>query len=167
MPADVAAVRDAEDPARRRQADMKVQFQVIALEPRGRRDRRPDLRRRARARSSASRRDGESRLRRHGEKTKPIDFNSHQIVLDVDGGWQPHAAGLRRRRPPDVPAVALLMRPDGSVVVRNEADDRHDQVRKDIENNYKRELEESNKERAKFDGRRLRQDDGRDDRAAA
>jgi hypothetical protein len=81
-----------------------------------------------------------------GKKAKLIDFNSHQIVLDVDGGWQPMPSGvtgggLAR------PALALLLRPDGSVVVRDEADDRIDVVRKDIESNYKRELEESNKAR--------------------
>ena len=81
-----------------------------------------------------------------GKKAKLIDFNSRQIVLDVDGGWQPMppgfpGGGLLR------PAMALMLRPDGAVIVRDEADDFNDPVRKDIESNYKRELDASTKER--------------------
>ena len=47
----------------------------------------------------------------------------------------------------EVPAVALVMRDDGSVVVRNQARDLHDEVRKDMDANYKRELEESDQNR--------------------
>jgi len=81
-----------------------------------------------------------------GKKAKLIDFNSHQIILDVDGGWQPMPSGfpgggLER------PAMALMLRPDGAVIVRDQADDLNDPIRKDIETNYKRELEDSTKER--------------------
>jgi len=82
-----------------------------------------------------------------GKKSKAIDFNSHQLVLDADGGFQPLPADF----PGNVitrPALALLLRGDGSVIVRDEADDRPDEVRKDVDANYKREIKESDKIRA-------------------
>ena len=45
------------------------------------------------------------------------------------------------------PRWPCCLRPDGAVIVRDEADDRIDAVRKDIESNYKREIKESTKER--------------------
>ena len=53
-----------------------------------------------------------------GKKSKTIDFNSRQIVLDVfankkTGGYQQLPAGFVG--PPIArPALALLLRPDGS-----------------------------------------------------
>ena len=41
----------------------------------------------------------------------------------------------------------LLVRPDGSVILRSQTFDVNDEVRKDIVDNYKRELDESNKKR--------------------
>lgn len=82
-----------------------------------------------------------------GKKSKPVDFNSHQLVLDVDGGFQTLPADF----PGNVitrPALALLLRGDGSVILRDEADDRPDEVRRDVDANYKRELKESDKVRA-------------------
>jgi hypothetical protein len=81
-----------------------------------------------------------------GKKTKSIDFTSHQLVLDVMGGLKPLPAGFPGA-PLDQPAVALLLQPDGSLVVRSQADDIANEVRKDIEANYRREIRESNKER--------------------
>jgi hypothetical protein len=86
-------------------------------------------------------------------KTHPkrIDFNSHQFVLDVIGGDQPipalgpGASGGRLA----VPAVTLLVRPDGAVVVRNQASDLHDQVRKDMADNYNRQLKAAEDEKKK------------------
>jgi hypothetical protein len=72
-------------------------------------------------------------------------------LLDVfankkTGGYQAMPRGMLA--PPLArPAVALLLRPDGSVVVHNEADDEANEVRKDIVANYKHELEQSGKER--------------------
>jgi len=82
-----------------------------------------------------------------GKKSKAIDFNSHQLVIDVDGGFQPLPSDF----PGNVinrPALAVLLRGDGSVIVRAEADDRPDEVRKDVDANYKREIKESDKVRA-------------------
>jgi hypothetical protein len=82
-----------------------------------------------------------------GQKSKIVDFNSHLIVLDVAGGYKP----LPTDFPGNViaqPAVALLLRPDGAVELRDEAEDRPDEVRKDVESNYKRELKDSDKIRS-------------------
>jgi hypothetical protein len=76
-------------------------------------------------------------------KSKAVDFISRQLVLDSSGG----SASIERLGASsgsiDVPVLSLLMRPDGSVVIRNEAQDKPDPVRRDIAANYKRELEES------------------------
>jgi hypothetical protein len=86
-----------------------------------------------------------------GKKSKVIDFNSRQIVLDVfaikkTAGVQYLPAGFVG--PPIArPALALLLRPDGSVAVHNEADDESNDVRKDIYNNYHHEIDQSGKKR--------------------
>jgi hypothetical protein len=83
--------------------------------------------------------------------SRRIDFNSHHVVLDVIGGDQPipalgpGASGGRLA----VPAVTLLVRPDGAVVVRNQASDLHDKVRKDMWDNYNRELKAAEDEKNK------------------
>ncbi len=46
-----------------------------------------------------------------------------------------------------VPALCCWSAPTASVVVRSQMFDVNDEVRKDIVDNYKRELEESNKKR--------------------
>ena len=86
-----------------------------------------------------------------GKKSKVIDFNSHQIVLDVignkkTGGYQHLPTGFVG--PPIArPALALLLRPDGTVILHNEADDEANDVRKDIDANYRHELSLSTKKR--------------------
>src|SRR5262249_10499752 len=82
-----------------------------------------------------------------GAKNKKIDFNSRQLVVDTDGGPKPIAPVGATGAPLDAPAVSLLMRSDGAVVVRGEFNDRPDTVRKDMDENYKREVRESNKRR--------------------
>jgi len=81
-----------------------------------------------------------------GKKSKSIDFNTRQVVIDAAGGLMPLPAGmpgaaLQR------PALALLLKPDGSVMAHSEADDATNEVRKDIERNYAREIKDSTKER--------------------
>src|SRR5262249_16875919 len=86
-----------------------------------------------------------------GKKSKVIDFNSRQIVLDVfankkTGGYQPLPEGFVG--PPVArPLLALVLRPDGTVIMHSEADDEANEIRKDIQNNYKHELAQSTKER--------------------
>jgi hypothetical protein len=81
-----------------------------------------------------------------GKKIKPVDFNTHQIVLDAAGGQQPLPSGLAGGAL-DRPALTLLLRPDGSVLARSQAEDINNEVRKDIERNYAREIKDSNKKR--------------------
>jgi hypothetical protein len=81
-----------------------------------------------------------------GKTTRPVDFNTRQIVLDTAGGPQAlpqgFAGGSIER-----PALALLLRPDGGVEVRSQPDDANDEVRKDIVRNYTKEVKESSKKR--------------------
>jgi hypothetical protein len=86
-----------------------------------------------------------------GKKSKTIDFTSRQILLDVfankkTGGYQPLPPGFVGA-PIVKPALALVLRPDGSVVVHQEADDEANDVRKDIDSNYKHEISQSTKKR--------------------
>src|SRR4029079_13552209 len=81
-----------------------------------------------------------------GKKTKPGDFNTHQIVLDAAGGLQPLPPGFTGGAI-ERPALALLLRQDGSVLARTQPDDVTIEVRKDIERNYAHEVKESSKKR--------------------
>src|SRR5271157_3557673 len=81
-----------------------------------------------------------------GKKIKPVDFNTHQIVLDAAGGQQPLPSGFAGGAL-DRPALTLLLRPDGSVLARSQAEDVNNEVRKDMERNYAREIKDSNKKR--------------------
>ncbi|MFO0910009.1 MAG: hypothetical protein U0794_16955 [Isosphaeraceae bacterium] len=82
-----------------------------------------------------------------GAKNKLVDFNSHLLVLDTAGGPRPIAPLGASGAPLDVPATTLLMKPDGTVIVRNQANDIADAVRKDMAENYAREVKESSKRR--------------------
>src|SRR6185312_14276303 len=64
-------------------------------------------------------------------KSEKIDFNCHQVVLDAMGGDRPLPRALDTGRF-TVPAVSLLLRPDGSVALRNQTFDLPDDVRKTI-----------------------------------
>jgi hypothetical protein len=91
-----------------------------------------------------------------GKKSKTIDFNSRQILLDIfankkTGGYQLLPAGFVGP-PITKPSLSLVLRPDGSVVLHNEADDEANDVRKDIEVNYKEEIKQSSKKRERGTG---------------
>lgn len=81
-----------------------------------------------------------------GTKSSNLDFTSHQILLDILGEPTPLPSGIVGA-PLDVPVVALMLRPDGALVIHNEADDDVNEVRKDMFANYQREIEESKNER--------------------
>jgi hypothetical protein len=86
-----------------------------------------------------------------GKKSHAVDFNSHQIVLDVTprnpaDALCPLPIGMLGG-PVERPGLALLLRPDGSVVVHNDVEDSTNAVRKDIADNYKHELAMSKKVR--------------------
>jgi hypothetical protein len=87
-----------------------------------------------------------------GKKNSRIDFNSREIVVDASGGNVPLPPIGAGNAPISMPATSLLVRPDGAVVLRNQADDLYDEVRKDTDANYKRELEESDKARENSTG---------------
>jgi hypothetical protein len=86
-----------------------------------------------------------------GTTRSRVDFNSHQIVLDALGGEKPVPRALDTGRF-ETPALSAVVRSDGTVVIRNQAFDATDEVRKNIDENYKRELEESNKKRETSSG---------------
>jgi hypothetical protein len=81
-----------------------------------------------------------------GQKAKTVDFNSRQVVLDVEGGFLMLPQGFVGP-PIERPALALLLRPDGSAVIHNQADDVPNEFRKDVRATYKHELDQSSKER--------------------
>ncbi|QEH36976.1 hypothetical protein OJF2_55610 [Aquisphaera giovannonii] len=81
-----------------------------------------------------------------GAKSKRIDFNTHSIVLDTSGGLQSLPAGFSGGGV-EKPALALVLRSDGSVAARAQFDDENDELRKDVERNYAREVKDSNKKR--------------------
>ena len=83
-----------------------------------------------------------------GPTNANIDFNAHVILLDSTGGRQslPTITGLERNQF-DTPAVAMVLRPDGSVAVRSQARDKADQVRVDMDNTYRQAIKDSTKKR--------------------
>jgi hypothetical protein len=84
-----------------------------------------------------------------GPKSTPVDFNSRSIVLDTLGGRQKLPdIGLPRNQF-EVPAMAMIVQPDGDVVIRSQAFDRSDAVRQDMETNYRLAIEDSNKAKEK------------------
>ena len=80
-----------------------------------------------------------------GEKrtSKTLDFTSHQVVLDSMGGdrsLEPFNLGGTRL---DAPVQALVVRNDGTLVLRDQAlDDRFDSEAKELEDIYKQTLAE-------------------------
>ena len=87
-----------------------------------------------------------------GAKSVNIDFNSRSIVLDAAGGrYRIPEMGLERNQF-TVPAVALVVEPDGAVVVRNQAIDKGDEIRQDMEANYTQAIKDSGKKREKGNG---------------
>ncbi len=88
-----------------------------------------------------------------GAKSMLVDYNSHQVLLDQTGGDHPlQQVGVGGKL--DVPAVSLLLRPDGTVMVRDQSFDLHDAIRQDMEDNYDTELEESDKARENSNSRK-------------
>ena len=88
-----------------------------------------------------------------GKKVVPIDFTTHQIVLDLSGGGKPLMLPSGIIGPPiDRPALTTLLRPDGSIAVHVQADDEANEVRKDIAANYKHEIDQSSKKRENSQG---------------
>ncbi len=89
-----------------------------------------------------------------GAKSTAIDFNSRSFVLDSSGGRIRIPDIGVERNPFTVPAVAMVVEPDGGVVIRNQAVDNADEVRQDMENNYNQALKDSGKRREPGSGGR-------------
>jgi hypothetical protein len=91
-----------------------------------------------------------------GEGKKPVsqavDFNSRQFVLDSIGGQLPAPKSLKSTAPFDEPALALLLRPDGSVAVHSQASDISDPVRIEMDKTYKQELKDAGRRRPRGGG---------------
>ena len=91
----------------------------------------------------------------NGAKSTNIDFNSRSIVLDTMGGRE---TGDRmpdigvEKNPNFTPAIALMIQPDGSVVVRSQSRDKVDDVREDMESSYKQAIVDSGKKRQSGSG---------------
>ncbi len=82
-----------------------------------------------------------------GTKLSMIDFNSRAVVLDTFGGGAKIPDIGIQRNTFAIPATAMVVEPDGSVVIRSQARDRGDEVRQDMEDNYKQAIADSGKKR--------------------
>jgi len=82
-----------------------------------------------------------------GKKARPVDFNSHQVVLDTMGGPLPPSPAVKATAPFEMPALALVVRPDGAVAVHSQPADVLDDVRKDMDGSYKKALRQSTRRR--------------------
>lgn len=83
-----------------------------------------------------------------GAKPKTIDFTSRQIVLATEGGNQ-SLAPLGGNGSITMPALAFVMKGDGSIVIRNEARDVNDPDLEFTRRVYMEELKKSDKKREK------------------
>lgn len=81
-----------------------------------------------------------------GAKPKTIDFTSRQIVLATEGGTQ-SLAPLGGNGSITMPAMAFVMKGDGSIVIRNEARDLNDPDLDFTRRVYMEELKKSDKKR--------------------
>ena len=82
-----------------------------------------------------------------GAKNVTIDFNSRSIVLDAIGGNSRIPDIGVERNLFTVPAVAMVVEPDGAIVVRSQGADNGDDVRRDMESNYDQAIKDSGKKR--------------------
>ncbi len=82
-----------------------------------------------------------------GAENKTIDFNSRSFVLDAIGGKVTIPDIGVDKIKFDVPAVAMVVEADGGVVIKNQSLDRPNEVRKDMDANYRQALSDSGKKR--------------------
>jgi hypothetical protein len=153
VPADVVAYAQAPDDVERR--DDLVTFQVVRWDPSsGQTVYKTDARGPGQIigeYGSVPMPDSEGK----GSKSEKIDFNSRSIVLDTSGGRQKLPDIGVPRNQFDVPAMAMIVQPDGNVVIRSQALDFTDEVREDMEANYKQAILDSNEARKKGSGSRV------------
>ena len=153
IPADIAAYAQAPEPTPRR--DDLVNFQVIKWDPgTGQTVVKNDIAGPGElvgeyGSVQVPNADGE------GAKSTPLDFNSRGVVLDTLGGRQRLPDIGVERNPFEVPAVAMVVEPDGSVVIRSQAIDKSDDVRDDMFENYQQAVKDSVKPREPGGGSRM------------
>lgn len=86
-----------------------------------------------------------------GTKAKTIDFTSHQLVLDTKGGARTlEMQGVQPRFEP--PAIAVLMRSDGTLVVRDEAQDKANPEMRQMRNIYNQIVDDAKANKKKKSG---------------
>lgn len=83
-------------------------------------------------------------------KSKQIDFISNKLVVDTLGGVkQMTRLELPGSDRAEIPPVALLLRPDGRVVIRAAAEDRADESRVEMKKSFAKSMEDANSDKAK------------------
>ena len=82
-----------------------------------------------------------------GKTSKLVDFNSRRFVLDSIGGVEQPSPAVKQSAPFAIPAMALLIRPDGTVVVQSQAADTVDDVRIEAAETYAKALKDSSRRR--------------------
>lgn len=82
-----------------------------------------------------------------GVKLEKKDLTSHQLVVDTDGGTKAVVSLGIGGGDLEIPAQALILRPDGSIMLRNQARDAADQEARDVFNANKIALADSKKKR--------------------
>lgn len=90
-----------------------------------------------------------------GVKMTRIDFNSRAVVLDTMGGLERLPDIGVERNQFEIPALAMVLQADGSVAIRSQALDKSDEVRDDMETNYKQSLDDSGKKREPGGGSKM------------
>lgn len=71
-----------------------------------------------------------------GRTSRPIDFTSRQIMLDSSGGSRRLDSVGRPGATFDIPAMALVMRSDGMMILRDQARDTHNEEMRQLKEIY-------------------------------
>ncbi len=85
------------------------------------------------------------------QKRLEVDFTSHRVLVDASGGERT-ITNLRLKVPQprfDAPAQALILRTDGTLVLRDQAGDANDGEMEEMDAIYKQELEDSKEDKEK------------------
>jgi hypothetical protein len=82
-----------------------------------------------------------------GPTSSSIDFTSRDLVLDAIGGPKRLPDIGVERNAYEIPTIAMVVEPDGSVAIRNQASDRGDAIREDMDKSYHQAIEDSGKKR--------------------
>jgi hypothetical protein len=84
-------------------------------------------------------------LKEHKQKTTQVDFTSRRVLVDTSGGPRkvdPLKVGVAEF---DAPAQALMLRPDGTLILHDEATDATDGEMQELVSIYDQTLEDVEK----------------------